>query len=198
MFKPGTWASHAVALTLLVTILYCGYLFAVVPVSRTLSDTGNRIEQASMRLQKYRWLIGQYAELTREASEQLALLTQFNSMYLKGANDALAAADLLSLVKSAIEKAGGEIRSTEILTAEPISSMANVHRIGVRLRANTPFEGLAGALYALEGAQPYIIIDELVVGSNADDDRTEPGAEPMVEVTLKIVGIVLERSEAVK
>jgi hypothetical protein len=198
MLQPGTWLSRALAIVLLTIALVCGYSFVLLPISKISSDARRRSEQSTALLQHYKWLIEQHSAFRDEIAEQLSLVRTFESAYLRGPSSASAVAELLNLTKAVLERAGGKISSIGIVIAKPKSSQANVHRIGLKLQVELPLPGLGEALYALESGKPYVVIDELIVNSEAAEQSTGSAAEPLVGVTLRVFGILLDESEAAK
>jgi hypothetical protein len=54
-------------------------------------------------------------------------------------------------------------------------------------------EGLEQTLYELETGQPYLIIDDVTVRQErARRRRSEPRAEPMLDISLELFGYVRE------
>jgi general secretion pathway protein M len=74
--------------------------------------------------------------------------------YLTGPSDALAAAQLQDRVKTAVEAAGGELRSTRILPATPLEGDPGFRRTTLRVQFVVTIEGLETTLYELETGQP--------------------------------------------
>jgi general secretion pathway protein M len=190
MLRPGSLLSRALALVLLVAAVAGGYLLVVVPVLAAYRQTGDAIEQAETLLQRQRALAAQQPLLLARIEEEKE---QADSMagYLQGPSDALAAAELQDRLKAVVEAAGGELRSTRILPAEAVDASPGTRRAGLQVQMVVAIGGLAEILYALEAGQPYLLIDELVVRNQRErGGRSEPAAEPMLDVNLQLSGFV--------
>jgi general secretion pathway protein M len=106
--------------------------------------------------------------------------------YLEGPSDALAAAQLQDRVKSVIEGAGGELRSTQILPAVAIDGDAGIRRTPLRVQFAASIGGLAETLYELESGQPYVFIEQLTVREQRR--RDEPGTDGSLDTSLQLSG----------
>jgi hypothetical protein len=92
-----------------------------------------------------------------------------------------------------VEGAGGELRSTQILPAEELEADLGFRRTALRVHFVVTIDGLEETLYELETGQPYLIIDEVTVRQErARRRRSEPQAQPMLDVSLELFGYVRE------
>jgi general secretion pathway protein M len=111
--------------------------------------------------------------------------------YLEGPSDALAAAQLQDRVRGVVEAAGGELRSTQIMPAEPVDASPGTRRATLRVQLMVAIDGLAEILYDLESGQPYVLIDELAVRSQRIRRLSGgPGGPPLLGVSLQLSGFV--------
>lgn len=191
MLQPGSVLSRTVAIALLAIALLAGYRLIMAPVLNAFRDGKARIEQAEELLQRYEALAQQRPLLNDRLAEQEERAASAAG-YLQGPSDALAAAQLQDRVKSVVEAAGGELRSTQILPAEQPEADLGVRRTTLRVHFVVTIEGLEETLYDLETGQPYLIIDDVTVRQERARRRREPQRQPMLDVSLELFGYVRE------
>jgi general secretion pathway protein M len=192
MLQPGSVLSRTLAVALLGIALLGAYRLIIAPLLVAYRDGEARIEQAKELLQRYEALAQQRSLLADRLAEQQERAASAAG-YLQGPSDALAAAQLQDRVKSVIETAGGELRSTQILPAEPLEADLGVRRTTLRVHFVVTIEGLETTLYELETGQPYLIIDEVTVRQErVRRRRNEPGEHPMLDVSFELFGYVRE------
>ena len=190
MLQPGSLLSRTLALVLLAAALAGGYLLVVVPVLDAYRATGEAIEQAETLLQRQWALAAQQPLLLARIDEEKEQADAIAG-YLKGPSDALAAAELQDRLKAVVEAAGGELRSTRILPAEAVEASPGTRRAALQVEMVVSIGGLAEILYALEGGQPYVLINELVVRNQRERrGRNDPEAQPILDVNLQLSGFV--------
>ena len=185
MLQPGSLLSRTLALALLALALLGGFRLVVAPLMAAFQDNAARIEQAETLLQRYLAL----AEQRQATSDRLAAQEELAASaagYLEGPSDALAAAQLQDRVKSVIEGAGGELRSTQILPAVAIDGDAGIRRTPLRVQFAAAIGGLAETLYELESGQPYVFIEQLTVREQRR--RDEPGTDGSLDTSLQLSG----------
>lgn len=189
MLQPGSLLSRALALVLLALALLGGARLVVAPLLAAFQDNASQIEQAETLLQRYRALAEQRQAMADRLAAQEELAASAAG-YLQGPSDALAAAQLQDRVKSVIEGAGGELRSTQILPARATEGDAGIRRAALRVQFAVTIEGLAETLYELESGHPYLLIDQLSVREQRTRRRRrdEPEPEASLDVSLELSG----------
>jgi Type II secretion system (T2SS), protein M subtype b len=197
MLKTGSLPSRVLALVLLAAGLGVAYQFAMLPVFDIRSTATRRIERANVLLQKSRELTAQRSVLVGQLSALRDRAATLELAYLQGRDDSLAAAELLELTRSAIERAGGDVNSAEVLPAESVTEAPWSRRIAVSVETYLPINGLANALYALESGQPYVLVDGLIVRGRQLTHMNVPGGESGLDVILTVFGYRLEKSDPV-
>jgi general secretion pathway protein M len=192
MLQPGSVLSRTLAVALLGIALLGAYRLIIAPLLVAYREGEARIEQAKELLQRYEALAQQRSLLADRLAEQQERAASAAG-YLQGPSDALAAAQLQDRVKSVVQTAGGELRSTQILPAEPLEAGLGVRRTTLRVHFVVTIEGLETTLYELETGQPYLIIDEVTVRQErVRRRRNEPGEHPMLDVSFELFGYVRE------
>ena len=192
MLQPGSLLSRTLAVVLLGIALLGAYRLVIAPLVTAYRDGQSRIEQAKELLQRYEALAEQRSLLADRLAEEQERAASAAG-YLTGPSDALAAAELQDRVKSVVEGASGELRSTQILPAEELEADLGFRRTTLRVHFVVTIDGLEETLYELETGQPYLIIDEVTVRQErARRRRSEPQAQPMLDVSLELFGYVRE------
>jgi general secretion pathway protein M len=193
MLRPGSLLSRALAVVLLVIALLGAYRLIAAPLITAYRDGETSIEQAKELLQRYEALAEQRPLLADHLAKQQKRAGSAAG-YLTGPSDALAAAQLQDRVKSVVESAGGELRSTQILPATPLEDDLGFRRATLRVRFVVTIEGLETTLYELETGQPYLIIDDVTVRQErVRRRRNEPEQEPVLDVSLELFGYLREQ-----
>ena len=189
MLQPGSLLSRTLAVVLLGVAVLSAARLVVAPLLAAYRDAGAEIEQAEFLLQRYRALAEQRPAMAERLAEQQELVASADG-YLQGPSDALAAAQLQDRVKTVVEGVGGELRSTQILTAQPVEIDAKIRRAALRVQFVVTIEGLAQTLYELESGQPYLLIDELLVREQRtrSGGNNEPETETLLDVSLELSG----------
>ena len=188
MLQPGSLLSRTLALVLLALALLGGFRLVVAPLMAAFQDNAARIEEAETLLQRYLALAEQRPAMSDRLAEQQELAASAAG-YLEGPSDALAAAQQ-DRVKSVIEGAGGELRSTQILPAVATDGDAGIRRAALRVQFGVTIAGLAETLYELESGQPYLLIEQLTVREQRTRRRRrdEPETEASLDVSLELSG----------
>jgi general secretion pathway protein M len=189
MLQPGSLLSRTLALVLLALALLGGFRLVVAPLMAAFQDNAGRIEENEALLQRYLALAEQRQAMSDRLGAQQELAASAAG-YLEGPSDALAAAQLQDRVKSVIEGAGGELRSTQILPAVAVAGDAGIRRAALRVQFAVTIAGLAETLYELESGQPYLLIEQLTVREQRTRRRRrdEPESEASLDISLELSG----------
>jgi general secretion pathway protein M len=193
MLQPGSSLSRSLAIVLLGAAFLGGYRL-ILAAATAYQNAEQKIEQSRALLQRYQALAEQRQTLAERLAEQQRRATSATG-YLEGTSDALAAARLQDRVKSVVEAAGGELRSTQILPAEPADVDPSIRRAGLRVQFVVAIKGLEETLYSLETGQPYLLIDNLTIREQRarGRKRNEPSTEPMLDVSVELFGYLREK-----
>jgi general secretion pathway protein M len=176
----------AVALVLLAGLALVRLL--VLPVLAAYADTAASIEQSQTLLQRYRALAAQRPRLEEELAAQRKAEVA-SVAYLEGESDALAAAALQDQVRAIITRAGGELRSTQILPVEAAGPETSVRRASLRLQLAVDVAGLQQLLYELETSEPYLFVDDINIRERRLRRlRDEEEEAPVLDVSLEVSG----------
>ncbi len=151
------WASRALALTILLVILWLVFVLAVNPIVSAYRTTGDELDRTVEQLARYQNVSKAYPKL-KQQMDVLSRRHAASGVYLAGTTDALAAAELQEDVGQTIEANGGALRSIQIL---PTSADGEFRKVTVRVQLTANLPSLARILYSLEAAKPFVFIDNL-------------------------------------
>jgi len=188
MLRPGSLLSRTIAVLLLILFGLAAYQLVVVPVHAAYQETAREIEQSRELLRRYRALAAQREGLEQQVAE-LEAAAGNSEAYLEGTSDALAAAALQDQVRRIIERAEGELRSTQILPATPAEGPGGVRRTSLRLQLGIDIAGLETILYELEPGEPFLFVAQITVREQRGQRRrNEPEPETLLDVSLEVYG----------
>ncbi len=150
------------------------FIFAVVlPTIELFVWQREDAAQASEDLAAYR---GQIAARPRLQAELAAMNRQESQAValLQGANTAVAAANMQSLVKRLIESHSGQLRSAQMMSA---TKHAGLEKIQVQYELSLPLGSLGRATFELETGRPFLFLDTVDVRPEmyADGSTGAPG-----------------------
>ena len=177
-------ASRALALAILAGLVLFVLLGVVVPLLDAYDQARSSVERNQAAIEHIRQSARSPAELQAELArlkEQQASAVGF----MQSSNGSLAAAELQNRIKSSVEAARGELRSTQILPARDEGAF---RRISIRGQIAVNTAALQRLFYELESASPFLFLDNIEI--HARPSRRGTGAEddPMLEVRFDLYG----------
>lgn len=187
------WVSRTAAVALLIGVLTVTYFYVIAPVLSAYRGTDEEIAQTKELLDRYESLaqmrVAYQTRLDELNSEQGG-----TGIYLSGATDAVAAAELQNRVKEIVNQYGGSLRSIQNL---PVKSDGDFHRVAVRVQFNANLASLHRALYQLESAKPFVFVDNLDVRNRRARGRNAPeDLDPLLTIRFDLTGYL--SPEAIK
>ncbi|MBS3963128.1 MAG: general secretion pathway protein GspM [Methylomonas sp.] len=111
----------------------------------------------SFRLQRQQNIVARQAQVT-DNIEALRQQAQEQTYINQQTTEALASAELQTVVKTAVTDAGGQLTSTQGITGKQEDGFL---KIAVRVRMTGDIEALSQVLSAIEVAVPVLIVDQL-------------------------------------
>ncbi|HUN46506.1 MAG TPA: type II secretion system protein GspM [Stellaceae bacterium] len=178
-------ARRGLALAILLVLVGAVYAVAVQPLIDDYRDTTQSIEQMSALLQRYQRVAANLAPL----QAQLASVQQRQGAkdgFFAGANDTLVAAQLQGKLRTAVEAARGELKSTQVLPTEDDGKM---RRITVRGQMASTLGAVQRVIYEIEASSPYLFVDNLNLRVRAAERRAEvPDQDPILDVRFDVYG----------
>ncbi|MGH7090152.1 MAG: type II secretion system protein GspM [Stellaceae bacterium] len=163
----------AVALLVAVLVLIAAGL--ILPIVDRYQALGVGISDRTAALQRFEAAAQRLPRLEREqAALKSAIAAQDG--FLTGPNDSLIAAALQGRIKSVVDRAHAQLRSTQI---PPVREEHGFRRFTARIEITGHEDSLARIWYAMETGKPFLFIDSFDVEARQIPrrDRTQP---PMI------------------
>lgn len=108
--------------------------------------------------------------------------------FLQGTNESLAAAQLQDRLKTSVEGAKGELRSTQIL---PVRDDGKFRRVTVRAQVTVGTAGLQRAFYDVESSPTFLFLDNVIIRvRSAPQDRNKLAQDPVLDVSFDLSGYI--------
>ena len=107
--------------------------------------------------------------------------------FLEGSSDTLIAAQVQNRVKTSVDAAKAELKSSQVLPAE---ADGKLKRIAVRDQMSATTAGLLAVFHDLEAQSPLLFLDNvtLQVRPMALRDRNDPGSGEVIDVQFDVYG----------
>jgi general secretion pathway protein M len=177
--------SRALALALLAIVLLLGFSFVVGPLIDEIGDARSaaaRLHDAAERTETVeRKLVVLKAELARLKEHQTSTVG-----FIAGANESIAAAELQNRIKTAVEAAKGELRSTQPLQGRDEGAF---RRISIRGQIAVKLPALQRVLYDLESATPFLFLDNVEIRTQATYQINATDTDdPVLDVRFDLYG----------
>lgn len=163
---PEGAAGQAAAVTAAIVILAAIWLAVVTPLLGWYATQSDDLASARLEVAHLRALQASLPELRRRAAENAAQ-SPGAAVLLQGGSDAIAAANLQTVLNNLATQAGTSLDSTEVMAAAPAGGL---RRIGVAVSLNTTWPVLVAFLAAIDSASPRMIVDDLTVSADSPPD----------------------------
>lgn len=179
------WVHRVAALALLAGGLALVYAIVVAPVLASYEDTRTRLHQQEELLSRYLAVAGGRDRLERRVQEVSARQSA-SGAFIQGKTQALATAALQDRVRSVMQKAGGDVRSTQSLPAENVEGLT---RVGLRVQMLATIREVREILRELETGRPLLFVEELELrGRLQRGEDGEPAVSDQLLVRIGVVG----------
>jgi general secretion pathway protein M len=146
-------------LALLVGLLGLGYVGIAVPVLDLYAEGEARLAKERMLEPRLRAAADE-APVLRARLAELQASANNRKIALEGSSDAIASANLQSLIDELAASAGVTVASSEGLAPD---NRGGYRRIGLRIAVNGDYDNLLALLAAIEKANPPLVIDNLQI-----------------------------------
>jgi general secretion pathway protein M len=166
--------SRLLALLILAGLVGLAYVGLVEPVLDDYRATQQSIDEMTSAIARYRKVGDELA--TRRAA--LATLTQRQASsagFLQGTNDSLVAAQIQNRLKTIVEAARGELKSTQVL---PVQEEGRYRRVTIRGQMQLQLPAAQRVFYAIEAASPLLFLDNLNIRAAIPERRRDRGTTP--------------------
>ncbi len=174
---------RALALSILAAGIFGAYALVLRPIEEGYGRDLAAAGQLRVALARYRAVGQALPELERRLAALKGSAAQ-RTGYLEGQSEALGAAALQERLKSLVLRAGGSLKSIQVV---PGKVEGGAKRIGVRGQMVAELGALQRVIYALEAGQPYLFIDKLDIRAPSGP-RQAPDAEPRLDIGFEVYG----------
>jgi general secretion pathway protein M len=183
----GKNQSRSLAIGLLIVFLTIGILLLLIPINMLHRHYDQSLDDLADHLGRYRHIVATQTEI-RLALDQVK---QKNGRqhFLKNTGAALAASEIQETAKNLIEINGGELVSMQVM---PFKDDGGYRRVAVSVQFTSNMSALRKILYAVETAQPYLLLDNVSLRSQATAlNRGTPQTDPELLSQFDISGYAL-------
>jgi len=177
--------NRALAIGLLLVVLAVCYLVLVRPPIAAYRDGQQEIETLKERLLRYREIARQRSAHEKEL-EELKTRQPLQEYFLESGSDALAAAEMQDRVKSIIGESGGELASVRVL---PVVRSGRFSSVSIQIQMTGTIPSVLLTFYALESAQPLLLVDEVYLQPKRLLRRRGALSEEQLDVRFTLTGL---------
>jgi general secretion pathway protein M len=182
LLRPGSIASRAVALALLVGGVALFWLFVVAPIKTWSDDNEQAISDGIRTLS----ILKSVAAEARQASPNLSpdSLERYRGDFLAGAEDPIIVAELQTRLSSLIAARAGELNSAQALQPK---AKDGLDYLGLRLQFRAEMKSVQDILHAMETSTPLLFIERaaLRLDDRAGADRGK-GADSVAPMSVEV------------
>lgn len=183
--------SRIYALGLLIGLVLIIILGILGPLYAIGNGYREQIDELQFKLQKMRKIAGEkdywlnrLVEIKKQGKTEGRLIARDTA--------ALASADLQTLIKEAVNKAGGELISTQVI---PEHKEDQFTRVAVKLRMTGSTQVLRDVLHAFESGHPILFVDNLNIRPIRISQPVLPGRKPgkvadKLSVDFDVIGYI--------
>lgn len=158
----NTLVSKIIALLLLCIVIGIGFFVVVAPAWSYYESLQIEKRQLENRLNYFRQVVDRKDEMVAQINEAKDNRNELQ-IYLRSKKPALAAAELQSLLKKRMQKAGAELLSSQAVSADENSDK----QIGVAVHCKTDIFGLQKLLHSIEYSDPLLLLSQLDIGRSS-------------------------------
>ena len=182
------WRHATASLSLLLLLIFGFYLAIIQPALHSNQENQERFEDISFQLAKYGNTKKKIAELNSQIKD-LKASNPNNLDFLKKKSSALVAADLQKLLKTLIEKNGGNLVSTHAVTKTKEDVFSNI-TVKVHMRCN--ITTLRTVLHKLASNKPLLFTDNILIQSKnkSSSRRKNTRNSDQLEIRFDVTGYI--------
>lgn len=183
---PKSWVKCLLSWLTLFLLSVAILLGIGIPWHQRIADLDAEIEGGGDQIQRYQRLVASIprlrAELERERNNE-----EIKAYYFDAPTEALAGAQLQSVVQEMVQTAGAKLVNSQFLPAEQNEQPSRV-RLRAQIQGDT--NALLDILYDIEQARPFLFVDQLSVRATTRRDRrrnrNDPQPQVQQELTIRI------------
>ena len=179
--------NRGLAIGLLILFLAIGVLLLFIPINMLHRHYDQSLDSLADYLGRYRHVVATHAEV-QSALDQVK---QKNGRqhFLRNTGVALAASEIQETAKSLIEANGGKLVSMQVV---PFKDDGGYRRVTVNIQFTSSLPTLRKILYAVETVQPYLLLDNVSIRSQANAlNKGAPVTEPELIAQFDASGYTL-------
>lgn len=179
--------SRGLAIGLLILFLTMVGLLLFIPVNMLHRHYDQSLDSMADYLGRYRHVIATHAEV-QSALDQVKNKNG-RQHFLRNTGAALAASEIQETAKSLIEVNGGKLVSMQVV---PFKDDSGYRRVTVNVQFISSMSMLRKTLYAVETVQPYLLLDNVSIRSQANTlNKGAPVTEPELIAQFDVSGYAL-------
>jgi hypothetical protein len=176
--------SRFLAAGLLLVSLGFFWLVIGAPLWGAHTEAENTIERLAPLLARSR-TVERDLPLLQAAVQQAKKPGNSSDGFLDGPNESIAAAQLQTRFKAAMEHTNGNLRSIQVL---PVRDQGAYRRITIRGQVVVNLAALQRVVYDLEASAPYLFLDNVEVQLGGDSRGNKQPDDPALEVRIDVSG----------
>ncbi|MCE9550769.1 MAG: type II secretion system protein M [Betaproteobacteria bacterium] len=179
--------SRSLAIGLLILFLTIGILLLFIPINMLHRHYDQSLDSLADYLGRYRHVVATHAEV-QSALDQVKKKNG-RQHFLRNTGAALAASEIQETAKSLIEANGGKLVSMQVV---PFKDDGGYRRVTVNIQFISNMTTLRKILYAVETVQPYLLLDNVSIRSQANVlSKGTPMTEPELVAQFDVSGYTL-------
>ena len=186
-FTPA--ASRALAVGLLLLVLFLIYLLAVQPYLGAFTEYRQRIADLRYQLARYQTMIDRRDDLSQRL-DQLRGLPQFTNLLLPETAPNLAAAALENRIKTALAQRQGRMISMQMVPTS--QTPQGLMPVTITIDAQGTIETVQTLFHALESGSPLLFLENVELKQSRSSRRRYPGmtTPPQVDLRFNLTGYI--------
>lgn len=179
--------SRSLAIGLLIIFLTIGILLLFIPINMLHRHYDQSLDSLADYLGRYRHVVATHVEV-QSALDQVKKKNG-RQHFLRNTGAALAASEIQETAKSLIEANGGKLVSMQVV---PFKDDGGYRRVTVNIQFISNMTTLRKILYAVETVQPYLLLDNVSIRSQANAlSKGTPMTEPELVAQFDVSGYTL-------
>jgi general secretion pathway protein M len=168
---PPRALSRIAALAIFAALLALPLHFGLLPLMQSYRDLSQDLNQKRVLLSRFNTELAGRGLLEQELEEAQESQV-IDTIYLRGASEAAAAADLQERLGALAEANRAELRSVQAL---PAVEQAGLQRLTLRIVMSATTAELFQVLYTLEAEKPYVFIENIMLKVHSREVSEESG-----------------------
>ena len=170
--------SQGIALGILLGLFLLLYVAVIAPISRIVGGSSERVDELEFKLNKLRRVAAE-KDFWLNRLEEIKQQGAAQGRFISRDTAALASADLQTRIKEAVNEAGGELISTQVI---PERKEEQFTRIAVKVRMTGSTTVLRDVLHSFEAGSPILFVENLNIRPIRIAQPQLPGANKPMKI----------------